>query len=51
VTSFIYFSTPIALVIGWLWLGEKPGPITLIGAAIVIAGVVLTNTGRRKTQP
>jgi len=44
VTSFIYFSTPVALLISWLWLGEQPGPLTLIGAAIVIAGVVLTNT-------
>jgi drug/metabolite transporter (DMT)-like permease len=44
VTSFIYFSTPIALLISWLWLGERPGPLTLIGAAIIIAGVVLTNT-------
>jgi len=43
VTSFIYFSTPIALLISWLWLGERPGPLTLIGAAIVITGVVLTN--------
>ena len=51
VTSFIYFSTPIALLISWLWLGEQPGPLTLIGAAIIIAGVVLTNTRRigRKT--
>jgi drug/metabolite transporter (DMT)-like permease len=47
VTSFIYFSTPIALVISWLWLGERPGVATLIGAAIVIAGVVLTNTRKR----
>lgn len=46
VTSFIYFSTPIALLIGWLWLGERPGPSTLIGAAIVIAGVILTNSRR-----
>jgi drug/metabolite transporter (DMT)-like permease len=46
VTSFIYFSTPIALLISWLWLGERPGPLTLIGAAIIIGGVVLTNTRR-----
>ena len=43
VTSFIYFSTPIALFIGWIWLGERPGPLTLIGALIVVAGVILTN--------
>jgi drug/metabolite transporter (DMT)-like permease len=44
VTSFIYFSTPIALLIGWLWLGEQPGPLTLIGAAIIVVGVILTNS-------
>ena len=47
VSSFIYFSTPIALLISWLWLSERPGPLTLAGAVIVIAGVVLTNTRRR----
>ena len=47
VSSFIYFSTPIALLISWLWLGERPGPLTLIGAVIVIMGVVLTNLRRR----
>ena len=50
VTSFIYFSTPVALLIGWAWLGERPGPLTLIGGAIVIAGVVLTNTGRKTSR-
>jgi drug/metabolite transporter (DMT)-like permease len=50
VSSFIYFSTPIALFISWLWLGERPGPLTLIGAAIVVTGVVLTNT-RRPERP
>ena len=50
VSSFIYFSTPLALLIGWLWLGEKPGPLTLAGAVVVIAGVVLTNT-RPRAQP
>jgi drug/metabolite transporter (DMT)-like permease len=50
VSSFIYFSTPIALLIGWLWLGEQPGPLTLTGAAIVIIGVVLTNTRRRSAR-
>lgn len=51
VTSFIYFSTPIALTISWLWLGERPGPLTLIGAAIVIAGVVLTNARMQSRKP
>src|SRR5512146_1705298 len=47
VSSFIYFSTPIALLISWAWLGERPGWITLIGGAIVVGGAVLTNTRGR----
>ncbi|MDE2261429.1 MAG: DMT family transporter [Gammaproteobacteria bacterium] len=44
VSSFIYFSTPIALLISWVWLGERPGWATLIGGAVVVGGVILTNT-------
>jgi drug/metabolite transporter (DMT)-like permease len=47
VTSFIYFGTPLALLISWAWLGEQPGWVTLIGGAIVVGGVVLTNTRGR----
>jgi drug/metabolite transporter (DMT)-like permease len=47
VSSFIYFGTPIALLISWVWLGERPGWITLIGGAIVVSGVLLTNTRGR----
>ena len=47
VSSFIYFGTPLALLISWAWLGEQPGWATLIGGAIVVGGVVLTNTRAR----
>jgi len=47
VSSFIYSSTPIALLISWAWLGERPAAVTLVGAAIVVGGVVLTNTRGR----
>ncbi|GLQ86689.1 DMT family transporter [Dyella flagellata] len=47
VTSFIYFSPPIAVLIGWVWLGEKPGMLTLLGGAITVAGVALANARRR----
>jgi drug/metabolite transporter (DMT)-like permease len=51
VSSFIYFGTPIALLISWLWLGERPGWTTLIGGTIVVGGVILTNTrGRPRAQ-
>ena len=47
ISSFIYFSPPIAVLIGWLWLGEQPGVLTLVGGAITVLGVVLANTRRR----
>jgi drug/metabolite transporter (DMT)-like permease len=47
VSSFIYFSPPIAVLIGWLWLGERPGVLTLVGGAITVGGVVLANARRR----
>lgn len=46
VSSFIYFSPPIAVLIGWAWLGEKPGWLTLVGGAITVGGVALANTRR-----
>jgi drug/metabolite transporter (DMT)-like permease len=47
VSSFIYFSPPIAVLIGMLWLHEQPGVLTLVGGVITILGVVLANTRRR----
>ncbi len=47
VSSFIYFSPPIAVLIGWLWLGERPGVLTLVGGVITVGGVVLANARRR----
>ncbi|HVC15964.1 MAG TPA: DMT family transporter [Rhodanobacter sp.] len=49
VSSFIYFSPPIAVLIGWLWLGEHPGLLTLAGGMITVAGVALANMRRRIT--
>ncbi|HEU4669811.1 MAG TPA: DMT family transporter [Dyella sp.] len=51
VSSFIYFSPPIAVLIGWVWLGERPGPLTLVGGVVTVAGVVLANTRRRALPP
>jgi drug/metabolite transporter (DMT)-like permease len=51
VSSFIYFSPPIAVLIGWAWLGEQPGWLTLVGGAVTVGGVVLANARRRAAAP
>ena len=35
-----------AFVFAWLWLGENLNPLQLVGAAIVLAGIVLAQTSR-----
>ena len=42
--------TPVvALLVGWIWLGEAPAPIQLLGAGVVLAGISLARlTGRRR---
>jgi drug/metabolite transporter (DMT)-like permease len=32
----------VALVTAWLWLGETPSPLQVLGAAIIIGGLTLT---------
>lgn len=41
--SFLAVIPLAALLIGWLWLGEVPPPVSLIGGAIVLIGVMLVN--------
>lgn len=46
--SFIYFVAPVTVLIGWLWLGEVPTVLSLLGGAIALSGVVVVNTlGKR----
>lgn len=39
--------TPVvALLVAWLWLGEVPAPLQLVGAGIILAGVSLARLSR-----
>ena len=39
--SITYLVPPIAIVLGWLLLGETPPGLAIVGGAICLAGVVV----------
>lgn len=46
--SFLYLVPVSATVVAWLWLGEVPGLLTLLGGALVLGGVVVVNRWGRE---
>jgi drug/metabolite transporter (DMT)-like permease len=43
-TTFLYLSPVLAALIAWVWLGEIPALLTVIGGVISIGGVILVQT-------
>lgn len=50
--TLLYVIPVLAIGIAWIWLREVPKPISLVGGAIALAGVLLVNTmGKSKEKP
>ncbi|VEF48141.1 putative permease [Bacillus freudenreichii] len=50
-TSSLYLTPAAALLISWLWLGEIPTVLALIGGALTLIGVGLSAVKGPKTDP
>ncbi|MDY0087460.1 MAG: DMT family transporter [Coriobacteriia bacterium] len=50
-STFLYFQPVNAIVIAWLWLGEVPAPLALVGGVISLAGVVAVNARGGTARP
>lgn len=51
-SSFLYLSPVLAMGIAWVWLGEVPTVLTIVGGLVAIVGVVLVQSkGSARNTP
>lgn len=48
VATYSYVNPVVAMALGWWWLGEELNVRQLVGAAVILVGVVLVNAGTIK---
>ncbi len=41
VTAVLYLVPPATIVVGWITLGESPAPLSMMGGAVAVVGVVV----------
>lgn len=48
--SFLYLTSPLAILIAFLWLGEVPSALAIVGGAVVLLGVMAVTLRRRSGE-
>lgn len=49
--SYLYLIPPVATLVAFVWLGEIPPPIALLGGGLALCGVLVVNTLGRPPRP
>lgn len=50
VSSTLYVTPVLAILIAWAWIGEVPSVISLVGGAVALLGVTIVNTLGSRSQ-
>ena len=43
-STFLYLSPVLAMLIAWVWIGEVPAVLTVVGGLVAIGGVIIVQT-------
>jgi drug/metabolite transporter (DMT)-like permease len=47
VASFLYLPPVLTILIAWVWIGELPTVLTVVGGVVAVLGVFVVNTRGR----